>query len=455
MKDMQHHPNRGWFHPFRACISMPQVNKPMQRQTVPDDRSEGPDTGPEMRPQRIAIRLSALQAANFAGIGIYMPFMPPWLAAQGLSERQIGLVLAMGMIIRMLASQPISALGDGRRGAVPVLVGLHLLGAVAFWALVVMPSPGWIIAVMALIALLSSGIIPLGDHLTTAEVRLNPALDFSRIRLWGSVAFLVVSIGSGFAISRFGIDQVPLMLCACSFAAMLVSFAAPRDSRETKAHDSDHVANGVSQQRTRLLWLVIVSSALINASHAALYGFGTLHWRGIGIDDGMIGVLWASAVLAEIVMFWWFGRKAAANWAAATLFLGLSGAAAVLRFALMPFAVSLPAILSLQLLHALSFGAQLMGTMAMVAMLAPEGRRAMILGRLSAMNACLMGAATLGSGFLYERIGAMSFLAMALVALAGLVTLAITFRLAQAATLDSRHGDAVPHTVPVHHDGAP
>lgn len=427
----------------------------MQRQT---DSASPPPTAPGstvVSPQRLAVRLGALQAANFAGFGIYMPFMPPWLAAQGLSEWQIGLVLAMGMIIRMLASQPITSLGDGRHGAVRVLVTLHLLGAVSFLALMVMPSPGWIIAAMALVALLSSGIIPLGDHLTTAQVRLNPALDFSRIRLWGSVAFLFVSVTSGFAVARLGIDSVPLMLCACSFAAMLVSLSAPPDKREARFADAAGQTTGVTSQRSRLLWLIIIASALINASHAALYAFGTLHWRAIGVDDSMIGVLWASAVVAEIAMFWWFGRRAAASWNAALLFLAMSGAAAALRFALMPFALSLPAILTLQMLHALSFGAQLMGIMAMVSILAPEGRRALIMGRLSAVNACMMGAATLGSGFLYERLGAMTFLAMVPVALAGLALAAITFRLGHVLALDSTPQHTLPVASPAHHDGSP
>ncbi|MGL4440243.1 MAG: MFS transporter [Bosea sp. (in: a-proteobacteria)] len=402
----------------------------MQRQTL--------STNPPVATQRhLAARLGALQAANFAGIGIYMPFMPPWLSAQGLSERQIGLVLAMGMIIRMLASQPITSFGDGRHGAVRVLVMLHLFGGLSFLSLMIMPSPGWIIVTMAVIGLMSSGIIPLGDHLTASQVRLNPALDFSRIRLWGSVAFLIVSVASGFAVSRLGITSVPVMLAACSFAAMLVALVAPADAREKRSAVDDGPAPQETGLRARLLWLVIIASALINASHAALYGFGTLYWRAIGIDDTIIGMLWASAVVAEIAMFWWFGRKASASWNAALLFLAMAGVAAVLRFGLMPFATSLPAILALQMLHALSFGAQLMGIMALVSMLAPEGRRALIMGRMSAMNACILGAATLGSGFVYESLGALTFMAMVPVASMGLVLLVITFRLGHKAALDS------------------
>lgn len=400
-----------------------------------------------------AQRLGALQAANFAGIGVYMPFMPPWLSAQGLSEQQIGLVLGMGMIIRMVASQPVTAMADGRHGAGRILVWLHGLSAASFIALLLMPGPHAIIASMAVIALLSSGIIPLGDLLTTAQVRLHPRLDFARIRLWGSVAFLIVSIASGFMIARLGIGMVPLMLCACSLVAMIVAASAPESTSGLHIGQRPSIVEGEAGLRARLLWLVIIASALINASHAALYAFGTLHWRSLGIDEGTIGILWASAVVAEIGMFWWFGRKSSGGWNAAMAFLGLAGLTAALRFALMPLAVTLPAILALQLLHALSFGAQLMGAMALVGMLAPEGRRALIMGRLSATNACLMGTATLGSGFLHAHFGAMSFLAMVPIAVLGTMLLALAWQLKRRAALDIAPHRALPVVASTHHDG--
>jgi PPP family 3-phenylpropionic acid transporter len=375
------------------------------------------------------VRLSALQAANFAGIGIYMPFMPAWLSAQGLSDRQIGLTLALGMIIRMLTAQPVAGLGDGKRGAVRVLVLLHVLGAAGYLALTLLPTPSAIIAAMAVIAVINSGVIPLGDHLTMAEVRVRPSLDFARMRLWGSIAFLVMSTLSGFAVAKLGIGIVPVALAACCVVAAFVAFAAPehRGSHALPVQDLD--PEDVSA-RARLLWLAIIASGLINASHATLYGFATLHWRSIGIGDSTIGVLWSVAVVAEIVIFWAMGRRASSSLGAAMGFLAISGLAAALRFAVLPFADTLPLIFGLQMLHAFSFGAQLLGIMAIVSMLAPEGRQARIQGRLSAANACLMGLATLASGFAYEGLGAMAFVAMAPVALAGLAVLAMAWRLA-------------------------
>ena len=390
-----------------------------------------------------AVRLSALQAANFAGIGIYMPFMPAWLSYQGLSDRQIGLTLAIGMIVRMLAAQPVASLGDSRWGAVRVLVALQILSAFGYVLLPSLASPVAIMSVMAVVAVLAAGLIPLGDHLTTAHVQTSPKLDFARLRLWGSVSFLVMSIASGLMVSRLGVGVVPFMLCACCLLAAAVAWAAPEQRSTSSVRKATLAAVRTDPERMRLLWLAIIASALINASHATLYGFATLHWRNLGIDSTMIGLLWASSVVAEVAMFWWFGRRATASPSAAMAFLGLAAAGAMLRFAAMPFAATVPVILALQALHALSFGAQLLGIMALIAMLAPAGRGALIQGRLSAVNACLMGAGTLVSGMLFERFGALTFLVMLPVAFAGLIVLMITYRMSRRVLLDNAAPGAI------------
>ncbi len=406
-------------------------------------RHSGPEAGPQAGPGA-ATRLSLLQAANFAGIGLYLPFFPVWLSHQGLSDRQIGLALALGMVVRMLASQPLAALGDRKPGAVRTLILLQIASAAAYGVLMLLSSPHAIIAGSVAVALLSAGIIPLGDFLVSAQVRRDPRLDYARIRVWGSVSFLVVSLAGGWLIAAAGPAAVAPGLIACCLVAAVAARMAP------DAHGHEHVlaaqaGGGDDPDRRTLLWLLIIASALVNASHAALYGFGTLYWRQIGIGEPMIGGFWAFAVLVEIAMFWLVGPLIAARLRNACFALAAAGVAAALRFLIMPLISDPAAILALQASHALSFGAQHIAVIAAASALAPPGRRALIQGRVSAANACLMGAATLAAGFIYESFGAWAFTAMVPVALAGVAITILSMTLAtRASLLDSAGGGALP-----------
>src|SRR2546430_12630026 len=50
---------------------------------------------------------------------------------------------------------------------------------------------------------------------------------------------------------------------------------------------------------------LFLASGLIQASHMVYYGFATIHWRAAGLSDGLIGLLWAEGVIAEIAPFWY------------------------------------------------------------------------------------------------------------------------------------------------------
>ena len=89
----------------------------------------------------------------------------------------------------------------------------------------------------------------------------------------------------------------------------------------------------------------------------------------------------------------------------------------------LPPALSLP---FLQCLHALSFGATHLGTMAVLTRFAPRGRGATAQGDFSAVAGIAFAAAMSLSGVLVERFGIAAYAAMALMAaLGGVIALTV------------------------------
>src|SRR5690242_21615556 len=57
-------------------------------------------------------RLSAFYAAIFLVAGIQLPFWPVWLASRGLTAREIGILLAAAIWVKVLATPAIGAVAD-------------------------------------------------------------------------------------------------------------------------------------------------------------------------------------------------------------------------------------------------------------------------------------------------------------------------------------------------------
>ena len=63
-------------------------------------------------PDRFVLRLSLFYGAFFVYLGLSMPFVPAWLAAKGLDAREIGIVLAAPMVVRVIVVPLATRLAD-------------------------------------------------------------------------------------------------------------------------------------------------------------------------------------------------------------------------------------------------------------------------------------------------------------------------------------------------------
>jgi PPP family 3-phenylpropionic acid transporter len=370
-------------------------------------------------------RFGALHAASFIGLGAALPFFPVWLEARGLEAPEIGLILALPPLIRILAAAPLMSLIDRGVETRALLVAADLALALAYAALVFAHDPWLIGAIVAVSAIANAPIVPATDYVTLQAIRNDPRLDYGRVRLWGSIAFLGANIGSGYVFRFLPVDALVALLAGVATGAMAVAWLAIPAAPPLK-----RPAETPQTRVTRLpprLWLVIGAAALTQASHAAVYGFASLHWRDLGYASTTIGYLWAIGVVAEIAVFWAFGRQVGRA-SVALGFLGLGAGAGVVRFAAMSLDPSLGLAFALQALHGLSFGATHLGTMAALALLAPEAARGRAQGVLSSTQALAMAGATALSGLVFRAAGPLVFLAMVPLAASGLALALVALR---------------------------
>lgn len=368
----------------------------------------------------IAIRLSFLIAGLFAGLGIYFPFFPVFLAGRGLSPDEIALVLFLPIVIRAAAAPFVSSLAD-RRIDPAAFLAYSNLAVGALFACAALVSGLWAFLILAaMIAVLQSASIPLSDALTIKAAQTHQHLHYGRIRLWGSVAFFAANLGGGFLLAHFGGISIPLAIGLCT--AAVVPFVLPlRGMAAETAHDAARAA-----RLGGFLFLIFGATALIQASHAFLYAFGSLLWTAQGYGAEAIGFIWAFNIIGEVALFWFFGSAVGPRFPAFAFIL-MGGAAAALRWIVMAFSPG-PVLLALcQLSHALSFGATHLGAIALVARFAPQGARSRAQGMMSAINGAFSATVTLGSGWLYAQFGSGGFWVMLPLALAGTALSAVAF----------------------------
>jgi len=362
----------------------------------------------------LRLRLALFYGASFAAIGVSLPYWPVWLAAHGLTPAEIGLVLAANFWPRIVTSIAIpyaaDCLGERRRLMV-LLTGLTLIGIALFG----LARPLWAFLLLSLVTGASwAAILPLGEALALEALQAR-GIGYGPIRLWGSIAFVLASVGGGWWIGRSGASIVLGLLVALLGLNLLACLQLPENRAIRRPPEPPRLG-----QLLRLPGLIrlVFAAGLIQVSHALYYGFASLHWRAGGLSDTVIGWLWAEGVIAEILLF------AAAGSVLHRLdpvrLLTLAGGLTVLRWCLTAAGTDLALLIPAQALHAASFGAVHLATMHHLRDRVPPELLASAQGFYAAIgNALLFGLVTPVAGWLYATFDGGAFFAMAALALAG------------------------------------
>jgi PPP family 3-phenylpropionic acid transporter len=347
-------------------------------------------------------RLSGYYFFYFAFIGAFSPYFGLYLQSLKFSAWDIGLLMSQMQLMRLFGPNLWGWLADrfGRRMAIVRLAALAgLAGFTAFFWLDRLP--GMLLA-MAVIAFFWSAALPLVETLTFDHLREERGR-YSRIRLWGSIGFIVAVLGTGAVL-----DVLPLngLLWVCwGILAGILALAAilPDAPMAPHPHDSLPVGDILRQPRVRAL---LAACFAMSAAHGALYVFLSIHLAGHGYSKAEVGGLWSLGVLAEIVVFMLMTRLNQ-RYSLRALLLA-SFAAAILRFLLIGWGVeSLVVMVLAQLMHGLTFGAYHASAIAAVNLWFPgraQGRGQALYSSISFGAGGLLGG--LISGWTWDGIGA-------------------------------------------------
>ena len=375
-----------------------------------------------------AARLAAFYAAYFAAVGVMLPYLPVWLQSRGADANSIGLILACSIAVRAVSGPVMAHWADRTRQRKTLMVLLAAAATGSFSLFNLAEGVPALLAVAVLFGFFWSPMMPLGESLTLLTAR-EEGLDYARIRLWGSLAFIATAFLGGWWLSQSD-ESVILWLSLALIGAMFLACVGLPDRRPADVSSARWPIWQVLRDREFLLFML--AGACIQGSHAVYYAFGTIHWRAIGLSEDVIGALWAEGVIAEVIFFLW--ARPLIRRLGPMLLVAAAGLAGVIRWSATGLTDDLSALVVFQALHALTFGAAHLGAMYYIVDRLPPA--------LSASGQSVYASVVLGigsslaivsTGPLYEALGGAAYLPMAALAALGAAVALVLARRARAA----------------------
>ena len=371
-------------------------------------------------------RLSGFYFFYFCLLGATAPFLALYFAHLGFPSARIGELVAIPMLMRCLAPNLWGWLGDytGRRLAIVRLGALCTL--FSFALILIDKSYAWLALIMALHAFFWHAILPQFEVITLAHLQ-DQASRYSQIRLWGSIGFIFTVVGLGKLFDWVSLDVYPLAILLIMAGIVAGSGWIPNAQPQTSEDRPDR-GGFFRQLRQPGVLAFYLCVGLMQLSHGPYYTFLTIHLEALGYSRGVIGLLWALGVVAEVLLFIVMARVLC--YFSLRQVLAASFLLAALRWLLLgTLADHLSVLLFAQLLHAATFGSFHVAAIHFVQRSFGDRQQ----GQGQALYATLAGVGgalgALYSGYSWNSLGPVwTFVIASLAALAATVIIAIRLK---------------------------
>jgi PPP family 3-phenylpropionic acid transporter len=374
------------------------------------------ETSPKEAPRRFATRLALFYGTMFGMVGTHLPFFTVWLKAVGIDAFWIGIITAVPPVTRFTVLPFVTAFAEKRHALRGAIVVTAFATALGFSILGTQHLPILIFLAYAVTCCLWTPMVPLTDAYALRGVA-RYGLNYGPLRLWGSAAFVAGALACGLLVDVIAAKNLIWVIASVAALGAFVSLGLQPLGHPKSATHLQQGAGALLRDPGFLA--IIVTSALIQGSHAAYYIFASIAWQQAGLGGLTIAGLWSLGVIAEIVVFALSPRFTLPP----VMLVVIAALSAVARWVITAQEPPLAILAVVQLTHGLTFGLTQVGTMGLLVRYVPGQVMARGQGYLAACSGIVSSSTSILSGAVYARYGQGIYYVMAAMALSGAVVM--------------------------------
>jgi PPP family 3-phenylpropionic acid transporter len=372
------------------------------------------------------LRAAVYHFAVFGSTGVASVYFGIWLINRGISAEEIGIINAAPLLAMLLVNQLVGRIADRMpdwRGVIIVLslisglVPIGLFFVSGFWGILGV----WIFSVMPAFAL-----VPVIDA-ATLRMTQRRGTDFSAVRAWGTVGFMLSTLCSGPLIAWLGDGAFVPVFVATALLRAVLAFQLPQFR---SGEDRTASRKGASRLREVLKpWFLmgLLGLAILYSTHGVIGAFAAVLWTEQGIPQGLIGPLTATMAAAEAaMMFVWSRLKLKVSARHVIIFACL---VAAFRWTAMAFSPPIWALFALQLLHSITFAMGYLGGIYFIANWTSDDIAAEAQGFSYVLQQAMSVVVILAMGWFVAAFGPMAWLFVGAYSVLGALCVVLSLRL--------------------------
>jgi PPP family 3-phenylpropionic acid transporter len=244
-------------------------------------------------------RLSSFYLCYFATLGSLVPYWSLYLKDSGFDAAEIGQLTALLVGTKIIAPNLWGWVADHTRKNLRIIRWTSFLAAMLFAGFLALQGYRAFAWLTIVFSFFWNAPLPLYEAVTLAHLQAD-AHHYSRIRLWGSVGFILTVAGVGKLLDSQPVTLLPILITVLLALNWLTTLATPESRAISHEHSSLTIVSIVKKPEVIAFLLVYV---LIQFAHAPYYVFYSLYLKQHLYSTTTTGLLWSLGVIAEIVLF--------------------------------------------------------------------------------------------------------------------------------------------------------
>lgn len=349
-------------------------------------------------------RLKGFNLLYFGMLALFIPFLPVFLDARGLSTTQIGLVVGTGGFVTIITQPLWGIISDKTKALRKVLLLLLLLATIFGYLLFTAQHFGAIVAFSMCVYFFLMAIDPLTESLNFT-VSEQARISYGSIRTYGALGYALASLATGYVMSYFEMNGVAIFFVMLGILSLAMCFSLPNVAASNTPVTKEGLKNFFSSKQTLLFLLLVFISSVPARMNDTFLG---VHIRALGGSTEMVGQAFFFAAGSEIIVFalsfWWLrkGKELLTITIAAFFFF--------LRFFVSAFLSDPQLLVFVQILQMLTFPIFYTAAIQYLYRIVPAEWRATGQTILALLFFGISGIiASYAGGFLYHYVGGQNF----------------------------------------------
>jgi PPP family 3-phenylpropionic acid transporter len=247
------------------------------------------------------IKFKLFYFIRYFGDALFYPFMSIYFISKGISSEQLGIILAITPIATILVNPLWNYLVKDSRISQIVMKVMTLIEGVLIIAVTQVSGFELYAIIIAIIAVLCSPFIAIQDGFS-ATFANEAKIEFSSLRIWASVAYVIATTVAGVVILYLGYDILFLVsgiffLLTVVLAWWIKPLAKPQELEKKPKRNFKALMHNKEFFKYLVFYTIVVGSVRIGDSFFGVYmtdilGLSTMWW----------GLLYSAFVLVEVIV---------------------------------------------------------------------------------------------------------------------------------------------------------